>query len=56
MKKIPVAVKISVLVFLVIIIMAFAFSRPIYTRIKERVDKVAFQLTDKVTYGAYPYL
>ena len=49
MKKIPVAVKISVLVFLVIIIMAFAFSRPIYNRIKERVDKVAFQLTDKVT-------
>ncbi len=49
MKKIPVAVKISVLVFLVIIIMAFAFSRPIYNRIKERVDKAAFQLTDKVT-------
>ncbi len=49
MKKIPVAVKISVLVFIVIIIMAFAFSRPIYNRIKERVDKVAFQLTDKVT-------
>ena len=49
MKKIPVAVKISVLVFLVIIIMAFAFSRPIYNRIKERVDKTAFQLTDKVT-------
>ena len=49
MKKIPVAVKISILVFLVIILMTFAFSRPIYNRIKEGVDKVAFQLTDKVT-------
>ena len=49
MKKIPVTVKISVLVFLVIIILTFAFSRPIYNRIKEGVDKAAFQLTDKVT-------
>ena len=49
MKKIPVTVKISILVFLVIIILTFAFSRPIYNRIKEGVDKAAFQLTDKVT-------
>ena len=49
MKKIPVAVKISVLVFLVIILLTIAFSRPIYNRIKERVDSAAFQLTDKVT-------
>ena len=49
MKKIPVAVKISVLVFLFVIILAFVFSRPLYNRIRDRVDKTVFLLTDKVT-------
>ncbi|MBO4856905.1 MAG: translocation/assembly module TamB domain-containing protein [Treponema sp.] len=49
MKKIPVAVKISVLVFFIVLVLAFAFSRPLYNRIRERVDKTALTLTGKVT-------